>query len=736
MPEASSPVEAWPAPNLPPGGHKRFRTPPVLQMENTECGAAALAIILAYYGRWAPLAELRIACGVSRDGSKASNVLRAARAYGLEARGYRRELAELYALPFPLIVFWNFNHFLVVEGVDRKRGKFWLNDPATGPRTVTLEEFDAAFTGVCLVFRPTPQFQRNEGPPRVVSTLLSRLTGSRVTFAALLIATLAIVVPRTVIPAFTKVFVDDILLADHKSWLNALLIGMAFIAAAHGALTWLQRNMLARLEIHLSLESSARFFWHILRLPIDFYQQRRAGDVGIRVNANDRVAKLLAGELANSMIGVLSMAFFAAVMLTYDPLLCAVAVVAGGVNLLALRAVAQRRENASRRLLKDEAMLRAASAAGILSMETLKSSGIETDFFARWSGVQANYLENRQRLDFVTAIVSAAPSLVSALTTAAIIGVGGYRVLQGVISIGSIVALQSVAQSFLQPTNSMVRLGSDVQQIKGDLARIDDVLNYPTGSAPTPEPTKADAAPQRVRGMLEFRDVTFGYSRYEPPLVEGFSLTVRPGQRIALVGGSGSGKSTLARIACGLHRPWSGEVLLDGVPLDRIDRARFASAIAWVDQEIFLFDGSVRENIGLWDSSIDDADVIRALADAAVLDVIEARPGRIDSRVLEAGANFSGGQRQRLEIARALSGNPAILILDEATSALDPLVEKRIDENIRRRGSTCIIVAHRLSTIRDADEIIVLERGRIVERGTHEALVAAAGTYFKLVQSE
>ncbi|HWI28180.1 MAG TPA: NHLP family bacteriocin export ABC transporter peptidase/permease/ATPase subunit [Stellaceae bacterium] len=736
MPEATSPVEAWPAPNLPPGGRKRFRTPPVLQMENTECGAAALAIILAYHGCWAPLAELRIACGVSRDGSKASNVLRAARAYGLEARGYRRELAELYALPFPLIVFWNFNHFLVVEGVDRKRGKFWLNDPATGPRTVTLDEFDASFTGVCLVFRPTPQFQRNEGPPRVVSTLLSRLAGSRVTFAALLIATLAIVVPRTVIPAFTKIFVDNILLADHTSWLNALLIGMAFIAVAHGGLIWLQRMMLARLEVHLSLDSSARFFWHILRLPIEFYQQRRAGDVAVRVNANDRVAKLLAGELANSLIGVLSMAFFAAVMLAYDPLLCAVAVVAGGVNLLALRAVAQRRENASRRLLKDEAMLRAASVAGILSMETLKSSGIETDFFARWSGVQANYLENRQRLDFVTAVVSASPTLVSALTTAAIIGVGGYRALQGVISIGSIVALQSVAQSFLQPTNSMVRLGSDVQTIKGDLARIDDVLNYPAGNAPPPGHAHTDAAPQRVRGMLEFRDVTFGYSRYEPPLVEGFSLIVRPGQRIALVGGSGSGKSTLARIACGLHQPWSGEVLLDGVPLERFDRARFASAMAWVDQEIFLFDGSVRENIGLWDPSIDDADVIRALADAAVLEVIEARPGRIDSRVLEAGANFSGGQRQRLEIARALSGNPAILILDEATSALDPLVEKRIDENIRRRGCTCIIVAHRLSTIRDADEIIVLERGRIVERGTHEALVAAAGTYFKLVQSE
>lgn len=735
MPEASSPLETWPAPNLGARGRKRFRTPPVLQMEATECGAAALAIILAYYGRWVPLAELRIACGVSRDGSKASNVLRAARAYGLEAHGYRRELAELFALPFPLIVFWNFNHFLVVEGVDQKRRKFWLNDPAMGPRTVTLEEFDSSFTGICLVFRPTPQLQRNEGPPRAIGTLLSRLTGSRATFAALLLATLAIVVPRTVIPAFTKVFVDDVLLANHTSWINALLIGMSLVAIAHGALIWLQRMMLARLEIHMALDSSARFFWHILRLPIDFYQQRRAGDVAVRVNANDRVAKLLAGELANSLIGVLSMTFFAAVMLAYDPLLCAVAVAAGGINLLALRVVARRRENASRRLLKDEAMLRAASSAGILSIETLKSSGIESDFFARWAGVQANYLENRQRLDFVTAIVSASPTLVSALTTAAIIGVGGYRVLEGVISIGSIVALQSVAQSFLQPTNSMVRLGSDVQTIKGDLTRIEDVLNYPTGSAPTPAAANA-ATPHRVHGMLEFRDVTFGFSRFEPPLIEGFSLTVRPGQRIALVGGSGSGKSTLARIACGLYRPWSGEVLLDGVPLDQFDRARFASAIAWVDQEIFLFDGSVRENIGLWDPSIDDADVIKALGDAAVLEVIEARPRRIDSRVLEAGANFSGGQRQRLEIARALAGNPAVLILDEATSALDPLVEKQIDENIRRRGCTCIIVAHRLSTIRDADEIIVLERGRIVERGTHEALVAAAGAYFKLVQSE
>jgi NHLM bacteriocin system ABC transporter peptidase/ATP-binding protein len=735
MSESGTPGEAWP---IPPNGvprRKRFRTPPVLQMEGTECGAAALAIILAYHGRWVPLAELRIACGVSRDGSKASNVLRAARGYGLDAHGYRREIGDIFALPFPIVVFWNFNHFLVVEGYDQKRRKFWLNDPATGPRTVTFEEFDTAFTGICLTFEQTPQFERNQGPPRAIGALLSRLSGSRAIFTALLLATLAIVVPRTVIPAFTKIFVDDILLANHTTWINALLIGMSLVVLAHGTLIWLQRMMLTRLEIHTALDSSSRFFWHVLRLPIDFYQQRRAGDVSVRVNANDRVAKLLAGELANSMIGVLSMAFFAAVMFTYDPLLCLVAVIAGGVNLLALRLVARRREDASRRLLKDEAMVRSASSAGILAIETLKSSGIESDFFARWAGVQANYLENRQRLDFVTAIVTASPTLVSALTTAAIIGVGGYRVLEGVISIGSIVALQSVAQSFLQPTNSMVRLGSDIQTIKGDLTRIDDVLNYP--ATDTRPPAQAiETAPQRIRGMVEFRDVTFGYSRFEQPLIENFSLTVRPGQRIALVGGSGSGKSTLARIACGLHRPWTGDVLLDGMPLNQFDRARFASAIAWVDQEIFLFDGSVRENIGLWDASIDDADVIRALNDAAVLEVIEARPGRFDSRVLEAGANFSGGQRQRLEIARALAGSPAVLILDEATSALDPLVEKQIDENIRRRGCTCIIVAHRLSTIRDADEIIVLERGRIVERGTHEALVAAAGAYFKLVQSE
>jgi NHLM bacteriocin system ABC transporter peptidase/ATP-binding protein len=736
---AAPPAEAgdgWPAPNLPGRGGRR-RTPTLLQMEATECGAVALAMVLAHFGHAVPLAEMREACGVSRDGSKAAGILRAARRYGLEAKGYRRDAGGLAAMPFPMILFWNNNHFVVLEGFSRRGGRYHINDPALGPRSVPRAEFEAAYSGICLVFRPTPALRPRAAPRGVTGTLRARLRLAEGAFLALCLVVVAAILPGLLMPVFSKVFVDSVLLAGFDDWVRPLLLGMAVTAVLRGFLSWLQNTLLARIALQVSLASSTAFVWHLLRLPVGFFAQRRTGDLAARVNANDRVAGLLAGELAASLIGLVSMAFFFAVMLGFHAGLALVVLAAAVLNLLALAAVSRAREDGGRLLLKEEAMLRATTAAGIQLVEPLKAGGLEPDFFARWAGVQANYLQTRQRLDVLTATVTVVPTLTAALTTAAVIGYGGWLALQGAITVGGVVAFQSLAASFLAPTRSLVRLGSDLQTIRGDVARIDDVLGEaPAARLADTARALGTGAPPRPRGLVELRGVTFGYHRHEKPLLEGLDLTIPPGSRVALVGGSGSGKSTIGRLICGVAEPWAGEVRLDGVPLGALGHQGLAVSLAWVDQEVFLFEGTVRDNVSLWDPTLPERALVRALDDAQILDVVQARPGGLDARLAENGADLSGGQRQRLEIARALAGEPAVVVLDEATSALDPVTEQRIDQALRRRGCTCVIIAHRLSTIRDCDEIIVLQRGRIVERGTHEALLEAGGAYARLIRAE
>lgn len=727
-------------PNAPKGG-KRFRTPTVLQMEATECGAASLAMILARHGCWIPLEELRVACDVSRDGSKASNMLRAARRYGLTAKGYRSEPESLSRFPFPMIVHWNFNHFLVLEGMDRKRGRVWINDPATGPRTIGLREFDDCFTGVCLVFEPNADFQRRGQRPGLLAPLKKRLAGSGNALSYVLLATLLLVLPGLVIPVFTKVFIDEILVGGSDRWLMPLLIGMGLTALINAAIVWLQQINLSRLEIKLALNASAVFFWHVLRLPVQFFSQRYPGDISNRVSSNDRLATLLSGQLATNIVGLVTVVFYAIVMAFYSLPLTLMTVALALLNFLALAAVSRRREDSSRQLVNDQGKLGATSISGLQLIETLKSSGSESDFFTKWSGLQANYLNAQQSLASATTVISSVPTLLASLTTAAILGVGGLLVLDGSLTIGGLVAFQGLATSFAGPIGGLVGLGGELQTIKGELARIDDVLHYEMdermGESDQVFAVTAPARslPPKLRGQIEIRDLVFGYNRSDPPLIQGLNLVVEPGQRIALIGGSGSGKSTLARIVSGLHRPWSGQVLYDGMPLAEMPHAWFANSVTTVDQEIFLFSGTVRENITLWDATITEEVITQVLRDACVLDLIENRPGRYEAQVAENGANFSGGQRQRLEIARALATDPSVLILDEATSALDPTVEKQIDENLRRRGCTCLIVAHRLSTIRDADEILVLDRGQVVERGRHEELANRDGLYRRLIQS-
>jgi len=730
---------------------KRVKTPTLLQMEAVECGAAALGIILGYYGRIVPLPELRRECGVSRDGSKASNMLKAARAYGLQAKGFKKELKQLQDLRPPYIVFWNFNHFLVVEGWSKQR--VYLNDPATGPRTVSLQEFDEGYTGVVLVMEPGTQFNKGGRKPSMILSLWSRLQGSAGALVYCVVAGFLLTIVGLALPVFSQVFVDDILIQGRMQWLRPLLLGMAIAAVLQGVLTLLRLRYLRRLKIKLAVGMSSRFLWHILRLPVSFYAQRFAGEISNRTSLNDEVANVLSGRLATTAIDAVMVIFYALVMLQYDWVLTLIVVSFAAVNVLTLQRISRQRVDANQRLLQEYGKAAGASIAALQSIETLKASGLESDFFSRWSGYYTKAINSQQELGVTNQTFSILPPLLSALSSMLLLVVGGLRVMDGHLSIGMLVAFQVLMQSFQLPVNNLVNFGSTLQELEGNLIRLDDVLDNPTkemgrwgdremgGSSlpttPSPHHPISEAAPlPRLQGYVELQNVTFGYSHLEPPLIENFNLSIKPGQRVALVGGSGSGKSTVAKLVSGLYEPWAGEICFDGKHREQIPHQLLTNSVAMVEQDILLFGGTVRENLTLWDATVPDKNLKRACQDAAIDDVIFSMSGGYDAELIEGAANLSGGQRQRLEIARALVNNPSILVMDEATSALDVETEKIIDENLRRRGCTCIIIAHRLSTIRDCDEIIVLERGKVVQRGTHQELWQVEGVYSWLIRTE
>ncbi|GAA6622613.1 NHLP family bacteriocin export ABC transporter peptidase/permease/ATPase subunit [Scytonema sp. NUACC26] len=734
------------------GGHNnRRRTPTLIQMEAVECGAAALGIILGYYGRIVPLAELRQVCGISRDGSKATNILKAAKNYGLVGKGLKiKELDALRQLECPYIVFWNFNHFLVVEGFSKEQ--IYLNDPASGARTVSIQEFDAAYTGVVLVFQPGPDFTKGGSKPSVIQALWKRLQGSTGVLIYCIVAGFLLVLPGLAIPVFTQVFVDNVLIQNRQDWLRPLLLGMLITGSLNALLTMLQLQFLRRMKVKLSVGMSSQFVWHILRLPVSFYAQRFAGEISSRIRLNDDLANILSGKLTTSAIAAIMVIFYAAVMLQYDIVLTAIGISFAIANLLILQLVSRQRTETNIRLIQEQGKVTGVAISGLQSMETLKASGLESDFFSRWAGYYAKSVNAQQTMEESNQFLGTVPSFLSDITTMLVLVIGGIRVMNGDITIGMLVAFQSLMQSFMEPINNLVNLGSELQEVEGNLNRLDDVLCNPVDlqvdetegrqqeQSKIPKPQSPISNPQapspKLQGYIQLRNVTFGYNRVAPPLIENFNLSVKPGKRVALVGGSGSGKSTIAKLICGLYEPWEGEILFDAQPRSRIPRQVLVNSLSFVDQDILLFAGTVRDNLTLWDSTVREIQLVRACEHAAIHDAIVSLPGGYNSQLLEGGANLSGGQRQRLEIARALVNNPSICIMDEATSALDTETEKIIDQKLRQRGCTCIIVAHRLSTIRDCDEIVVLEKGKVVQRGTHQELQKTEGLYLELIRSE
>ncbi len=713
---------------------KRVKTPTVLQMEAVECGAAALGSILGYHGRIVPLTDLRRDCGVSRDGSKASNMVKAAKMYGMEAKGFKKELAQLAELKPPYIVFWHFNHFIVVDGLRADRA--YINDPGSGPRQVTAEEFDEGYTGVVLTFEPGADFQKKGSKPSMTAALWKRLKGSSGALTYCMVTGLFLTLIGLVIPVFSQVFVDEVLVQGRRAWLFPLLWSMGLAAVLQAIITLLRLRYLRKLKVKLNVGMSSRFLWHILRLPMSFYAQRYAGEISNRAHLNDFVADILSGKLATTAIDSIMVIFYAAIMLQYDWVLTLMIVSFAIVNVIILQKISRQRIDANQRLMLEQGKAVGVSIAALQSIETLKASALESDFFSRWSGYYTKALNSQQTLESTNQIFSVLPILLSALSSVGLLVVGGMRVMDGHLSIGMLIAFQGLMLGFQQPVNNLVSFATTLQELEGDLTRLDDVLDNPIDSLNSTKDQALSYPSAKLQGQVEIRQLTFGYSRLAPPLITDFNLSVKPGQRVALVGSSGSGKSTVAKLVSGLYQPWSGEILFDGQVRSSIPHNVLTNSISMVEQEIALFGGTIRDNLTLWDTTIPQKQLKSACSDAAIDDVILALAGGYDSILSEGGVNLSGGQRQRLEIARALVNNPAILVMDEATSALDAETEQLIDGHLRRRGCTCIIVAHRLSTIRDCDEIVVFDRGKVVQRGTHQDLWSVPGAYAKLISTE
>ncbi|MET9123897.1 NHLP family bacteriocin export ABC transporter peptidase/permease/ATPase subunit [Streptomyces sp. NPDC004528] len=725
---------APPKRTVPRSSRRTVRTPTVLQMEAVECGAASLAMVLGHHGRYIPLEELRIACGVSRDGSRASNLLKAARSYGLTAKGMQMDTAALADVQAPAILFWEFNHYVVYDGMGRRLGRrgVYINDPGKGRRFVPMEDFDTSFTGVVLVMEPGPGFRTGGRRPGVLGAMPARLRGTSGTMPAAVLASLLLVAVGAAVPALSRTYIDTYLIGGQTSLLGVLFASMGACVVLTVLLTWLQQANLLHGRIVSSTLSSARFLRHLLRLPVTFFSQRSPADLVQRLQSNDAVAETLARDLAAAGVDAVVVVLYAVLLYTYDPQLTAVGIGVALLNVVAMRVVIRLRATRTAKLRADSARLTNTAYTGLQLIETMKATGGEDGYFRKWAGQHATTLEEQQRLGVPSAWLGVVAPTLATLNSALILWIGGLRAMEGHISVGLLVAFQALVTRFTAPLTRLNGVAGRIQDFAADVARLKDVESF--RADPLYERSGTGDSTRRLHGHVELENITFGYSPLDKPLLTGFSLTVGPGRQVALVGGSGSGKSTVSRLISGLYTPWEGTIRIDGQRLEDIPRGALAASVSFVDQDVFLFEGTVRDNVALWDPSIPDEAVVTALQDAALYDIVVRRPGGIHSRVEQDGRNFSGGQRQRLEIARALVRRPSILVLDEVTSALDAETEQTVIDNLRKRGCACVVIAHRLSTVRDSDEIVVLQHGTIVERGRHDALVAAGGPYAELVR--
>lgn len=705
------------------------KVPMVMQMETVECGAACLTMILAYFGKWLPLEEVRLACNVSRDGSSAKDIVHAARNYGLNAHGYSAPYEMLDGLQ-PAIIHWNFKHFVLFRGF--KKGIAYLNDPELGPVEVPLDEFEKSYTGVVLTFEPTEKFERSGQQTSILSYVRKNLKGAGTAFWLTFTFALLAAFVALVTPLFTRVFLDEILSGRNRDWANWFFAAMLIVAAFQFVLVYLRSRYAKRMAGALALKGTVEYLRHVMRLPMSFFAMRQVGEIQQRQHLNETITQTLVEVLAPQMINISLLVLYLALMLSYSVELTAIGVLAAIINLGLVQYFTRRHINYIRSMEQAEGKYYSATVSCIDNMETIKAAGAEAGFFEYWSGLwsrkfnmEGNSAASQMKIDLL-------PILISGLVDTTILILGALFILKGELTVGMLLAFQGFMSSFLSPVNKIVNASKTIVEMRSQMERVEDVMKYPENH----RDNKGELAEGKLEGLLEMKDVTFGYSRLQPPIIKNFNLRIEPGQSVALVGTSGCGKSTLAKLISGLYKPWSGEILFDGRPIESISSEELTNSIAVIDQNIVLFDDTVAQNIRMWDESIEEFTVMMACNDAQIRDEIVSRPEGFSTRLVKGGKNFSGGQRQRIEIATALSREPSILIMDEATSALDPKTEDEVMTAIRMMGPTQIIVAHRLSTIRDCDEIIVMDQGKILQRGRHEDLIAVEGFYQELMKLE
>ena len=714
-------------------GKERVKVPTVLQMEATECGAASLAMILAYYGRWLPLEFLRQECGVTRDGSNADNLLKAARRQGCVAKAFAGRSEVLRKKEFPLILFWEFNHFLVLEGF--QGDTVFLNDPAMGRRTVPWDEFITSYTGVYMKITPDENFKPEGEPYSIVKTVAAKLREDKWALIFLMVLGLCMIIPGLAVPVMSQIFIDDVFSLKHADWIVKLLNAMFGTMILLGIMTAMRAAVLTYWQKKLTIADSSGFFWHVLRMPVAFFQQRYAADIASRIQFNESTAEVLSNQAATALLDLLVALFYLLLLFQYSVPLTLIGISISVVDIFVFLYMRRRQTDLIMRIQQDASKAYGVLMSGLMMVESIKANGSEGDLFAKWAGYAAKASVATQEMKLWTMKVKLLPLLLGGLNSALIMTVGGFSIMEGIMTAGIYMAFNNLIAKFHEPVQKLLSLGNVLQNTEMQMRRLDDVRRYKTDSLNYPDENQTVSfTGNRLSGELTLKDVSFGYSPLDPPLIEHFDLHLEPGRWAAVVGSSGSGKSTLAKLVAGLYEEWSGEILFDGVKRREIPRPVIVNSLATVDQDVFQISGTVRQNISMFDKSVPSTDIVQAAQDACIHDDIIQLQGGYDAEVSEGGLNFSGGQRQRLEIARALAFNPSLLILDEATSAIDPMTEQKCLENIRRRGCTCLIVAHRLSTIREADEIIVLERGKVAERGTHRELISHDGPYRRLIE--
>ena len=711
------------------------KVPVILQLEALECGAACLAMILAYYRKWIPLEQVRLDCGVSRDGSKAKNIYKAAQSYGFEVSAFRLSPDELKKNgKFPCIIHWNMNHFVVLNGF--KGNKAYINDPAKGLVTVSWDIFDESFTGVVLCLTPSDSFVMEGKQKSIIDFAKKRMmgTGGMVVFV---IITTALVYMFGVFDSVTsKIFIDRLLSGTNRNWIYPFILIMVMIALLQLVVEWIKAIYSYKINGKMAALGNCSYMWKVLSLPMEFFSQRFAGDIQGRLHLNASIAGTLVNTFAPIVINSVMMIVYLALMLEQSPLLTLIGVSTLVINAFIARIISQKRVNISRVQLRDMGKLESTTASGIEMIETIKSSGAENGFFEKWAGYQAS--SNAQSVKAVKTdqFWGMLPVFFDILANYIVLILGVYLVMEGKFSLGAVFMFQGLLASFTSPATLLINAGQTIQEMRTNMERVEDVMTYPNDIALKSSADNSTEHLSKLRGKVEIKNLTFGYSRLEEPLIKDFSLSIEPGERVAIVGASGCGKSTLSKLISGLYQPWSGEILFDGKLRSQYPREVMTGSIAVVDQDIILFEDTISNNIRMWDESIKPFEVILAARDAQIHDDILRMPGGYNHKITSGGRDLSGGQRQRMEIARVLAQDPIIIILDEATSALDAKTEYEVVKSIKERGITCIVIAHRLSTIRDCDKIIVLEHGDIVEKGTHEELIKANCTYANLIANE